>query len=422
MRMRILRNQSQDSSDSIANNPDVMSRDIALLERASESAEAKGAEGEIPELPEKTDEPEKLAVDEKEIAEELKEQEREIETPEESPVNFKTINDKYPGFFKAFPDFREIIGRHAELSKIFPNVSDAVDAYEKAEEFETLSDYLASGNISDFLNAVAESNKLSFEQLAEGILPYLLSKDQQLYLKITSPIIDHMIKQAYRTKNEEMQQAAVLFSNWVFGDEKYATGEKTLQTVNHREDPERKKLQQEKQEFMDRKKLDSQLGISALIERKVRTKTYEALSTLPDDSFIKRKIADDVWTHVQENLDQDVRHMTMMQTMWKRSERAGHSDEWKTRITTALLSRILPMLPGIRSKVVTEALGKSPQQPKEKITVSGDDSGLSRKKGGETSSISKTDFSKVDRSRTSDYDLLRSYGGDSDAKVFLKGK
>jgi len=84
----------------------------------------------VEEVPEEKEE-EKKEEEKKEEAkeEEEEEEEEELELGPRRP-SFKEIKEKYPDFFKTFPELREAFFRESEYTKIFPTVEDAKEALE----------------------------------------------------------------------------------------------------------------------------------------------------------------------------------------------------------------------------------------------------------------------------------------------------
>ena len=153
---------------------------------------------------------------------------------------------------------------------------------------------------------------------------------------------------------------------------------------------------------------DALSGLKSL----VLTKDKEGKSRIDPEGvfsdFIKNSIIDKVMTEVQDQMQSDRDHIRYMDSLWAKAKKAGYTGDWKSSIISAYLARAKSLVPAIRSRLVSEALGTSSNinGKKSKLVetqTSRKESGSSGREAKESKTI---DSRRVDWSKTSDIDLL----------------
>ena len=166
-----------------------MGRNDDVSDKASEADDKDLEIGEGGEKDEKDEEPEK----EEELKEELEPEKEEIE-PELVPVTAKKIQEKYPDFFKTFPDLRESFFVGKAFREVFPTVEDAKDAAQKAENFDFFDSLLTKGDTSGFLGALEEADPKMLKNFSTSFLPALYTKSKDTYFDVTTPLYKSLIR------------------------------------------------------------------------------------------------------------------------------------------------------------------------------------------------------------------------------------
>jgi len=405
--------QASDSSPS----PD----DLALLEEKEEIEGAEPSEegGEVKEAPEEeeevkeTPEGEEEGGEEKEEGEEKKEEEKPPRLLFDRPT-FREIREKYPDFFKDFPELRDAFFREQEFTKFFPTVEDAKDAAQDVEAFRVLRDSVLEGDPKPLMDSIEEVDEKSLEKFSLAFLPTLYRRDSALYMKAITPILENVVRsmhsQGVKSKDEDLMNAALHSSLFLFDTEDVATGKRT--TVEPKKEPseEAKQLAEErKSREMERYKAFYS-AVDTDISRSLRAMILKGFD--PDEvftPFLKRKCVEEVLDRIGAALEADSGHMAVMKSRWAAAGRNRYSEDEKAKITSAYLARAKSLLPSIREKVRREALDSTSKEARK----TGERSETQAEKGekvsvGEAKRKSGTslDAKKLDWRKYSDLDIL----------------
>jgi hypothetical protein len=407
---------------------DDFSADMAIL-NAEDTPPAGEPEGE-PEV-EESGEPEEGEPEEVEEVEEPEEVEPEAEEVEK-PVEAKTgdkkvvplhrrptpkeITEKYPNFFKEFPDMRHAMFREQEYSSLFPTVDDAKEASSNAESFKHFSQLAMSGKVEDFkefLSGVAEAKGL--EPMAANFLPALYNTNRDMYFKVTTPIVASMLRYAYKQgtaqNNNDLKNAALHIANAVLGDMNFATGDKMPEAIipEKKVDPE---LDKERKTFYQERYNTNRSEIQGTASQRLRNDIRKGLD--PNgvfNEFTTNLLVNKVVEELGVKLGANERHMRAMNSMWKHAYEAGFAGNWKDRILSAYLSAARAEMPAIRAAIRAEALkerqaqaGRREQDATKSANrkdVPGSSNATGQRSGGRSPSAKEIDWSK-----TSDRDFL----------------
>lgn len=387
--------------------------DVAELEQ--DEVESPDEEVEV----ESDDEPEvELDEDEEEEEEEPEsepEPEPEISThPFERP-SIKDLNKAYPDLFKKFPSLKDMYFREAEYTKVFPTIDDAKEASENNIAFSNIRKDIFQGDGSKFLDAIKQVNEKGLERFASNILVNLSKISQNAFTLASNPLIEDvaraMFQRGTNDSNESMQNAARYLAKFYFGDSEFAEGKKTsvVKPSGPSEvDKEREAFDNEKHTVF--KSSVSNDAKSQLVKMIVGLNAETKKSRIdPDDvlsTFIEEMIIEKVVSDIGSQLSSDKGHLRYMDSLWEHAKRNGRTDSDKSRIISAYLARAKTLIPSLRSKYVSEALGKKVRDvssKREKISNIRERTGAS----GRPSSSGNIHANKpIDYSKTSDSDIL----------------
>jgi hypothetical protein len=115
-----------------------------------------------------------------------------------------------------------------------------------------------------------------------------------------------------------------------------------------------------------------------------------------------------VITDIGNTLGADPSHMRYMESLWSRARSNGRTEADKDRIIAAYMSRARSLAPQLRSKYVSEALGKRVRAAGDKVRRVESipprmaNNGRESRNGGSQSYNPKS----IDYRKTSDYDIL----------------
>jgi hypothetical protein len=401
-----------DSTTSISNDVEELSQEEEL-------------EVKPPEIEDKENELEEEVEEESEGSSE-KSEEEEVETPPEdldshpfARPSIKSVEEKFPGFFKSFPQLRDMYFREAEYSKLFPTIDDAKEANENNTAFNSIKESVFQGNGSKFFSAIKEVSEKDLEKFSTTVLSTLFQVHPQSFWRAANPLVEdiarNMFEKGKKEGNESLQNSAKYLSEYFFGNTDIAEGKKTSIIKIEGQDPEvvkeREKFENEKHTaFRGSIETDIRKQVVDLIETKDLKTGKSRLD--PDgvfSNFIRTTIVDRIIEDLGTQLTSDKDHIRFMDSLWDKSKRNGRTEADKARIITAYLARAKSLIPSLRSKYVSEALGQktrvaSGKKEKTEEIASRTNSGTSGR--GSNGANKNYNPKSINYSKTSDADIL----------------
>ena len=381
-------------------------------EKQEESSEEEVSDEESgPDDDEGTDGSEDESVEDDEDTEETEDEEddEEEEEQEEESLDLadltKSVKKLAPDLFKKIPGLREALEREKELSNIFPTTEDASQAARNTNYLQQMYGDIISGDVektSNFLKAVQNTNKEGFEEFSHTILDSIGKLNPQLYgevmLKPMKKALMSMYADAMRSNNKNLAAVAIHAHNYWFDtqDIKAPLEDRKKETKSK----EHETLEKEKQEFEATKLNDFKGGITEVVNHSMKLSITKELDGLKLDEYQKRNVIRDIFTEIDTVLGSDKRYLGGIQSLFDQAKSARYSSDWKSRIVKAYLQRARQALPAIRNKILREAgikVKESPKSESRRLVPAG---------LGGNKSENQIDFSRVDRSRTTDMDIL----------------
>ena len=328
----------------------------------------------------------------------------------------KSIQEAYPDFFKKFPAMRDMYFREAEYSKLFPTVDEAKEAQNNNSAFLAVRDDVFNGSGEKFLNAVKTDNPAALQKFASTFLGTLVKVDTEAFWRAANPLVEdvarNMFKKGTAEGNESLANAGKYLAYYFFGDADIAEGKKTSLPSQ----PATSDVSKEREEWENSKQLEFRGGVEKdlrgqLVELITGTDLKTGRNKLdPDDvlsPFIRNTIIDRVIQDIGNTLATDKQHLSYMDSLWARSKQNGRTDSDKSRIIAAYLARARSLAPSLRSKYVSEAMGKKVRDVNQKRVKLASVEGRTPQNGRVASGGSKGYSPKsIDYRKTSDYDIL----------------
>jgi len=348
--------------------------------------------------------------DEEEVEDEDDEEDEEVE---ETDLN-KGLKKKFPEIFKTFPQLREIIKTEEAYSKLFVSPQHAEIAANKSNILDHMAADIVSGDVDKtqrFLKAIENNSPDGYKDFAHTVITAIGKKDPELYGEILRVPIKRALQTLYaeglKFKNKNMAASAIYAHEYFFGNQDIK-GE-----LEERKKPEKSKEQEawerEKQQIQTQAAREFDSSVSDAVSHSLRNAIRRQLEGYEIDSYKLRNIIRDISSEVDELLGQDKRHLSGMDALFAKARSSKFSEQSKSEIIRAYLTRARLSLPAVRNKVLKEAGIKVKSEKKENRRIV--PAGLGGGKGGEI------DFSRVDKSRTSDADIL---SGDPKRIKYLK--
>jgi hypothetical protein len=405
---------SNDSTTSVSDDL----RELSEGEQEVEVKHPKEAEEEV----------ETTTEDQTESENETEEPEEEIEESEQKPEDLdshpfnrpslKTITEKFPDFFKAFPAMRDMYFREAEYSKVFPTIDDAKEASENNTAFQSIRESVFDGNGSKFFSAIKEVSDKDLEKFSMTVLSTLHSVHPKAFWTAANPLVEdiarNMFAKGVKDGNESLQNAARYLSDYFFGNTEIAEGKKT--SIIKIED--NNEVKQEREKFDNEKLTAFRSGVEtdlrSQLVRAIEAKDIKTGKSRldPDEvfsNFIRTTIIDRIIEDLGTQLTSDKDHIRYMDSLWNKAKQNGRTDADKTRILSSYLARAKSLIPSLRSKYVSEALGQKTRissGKKEKVENISERTDSGTQGRGSNGSNKNYHPKSINYSKTSDADIL----------------
>jgi hypothetical protein len=317
----------------------------------------------------------------------------------------KAVKKAAPDVFKKVPGLREALEQFKEISEVFATPDEAKIAARNSGYLNSLYNDVASGDVErtgNFLKAIKNTNEEAFEDFSHTILESIGKINPQLYgevmLKPMKKALMSMYADALKTGNKNLAAVAIHAHNYWFEtqDIKAPLEERKKATKSK----EQEAWEKEKEEFENNKLTEFRGGITEVVNHSMKLSITKELDGIKLDDYQKRNIIRDIFLGVDEVLGSDKRYLGGIQSLFDQAKSSKYSPDWKSRIVKAYLQRARQALPAIRNRVLREAgiKVKESQKSESRRLVP---AGL-----GGNKSEDKIDFSRVDRSKTTDMDIL----------------
>lgn len=321
----------------------------------------------------------------------------------------KRLEKISPGILKKVPGLRQTLYREEQFSTHFATPDDAKDAVEHLSALEPIEQGLLTGKVDNLLESISTTSPKLLEQIATDFLPKLYAKNKDVFFKAVDPVVRNLLNsalnQARIDKNPNLENAARWISQYVFN----TFDVPPAQVTESKPDPERQRLEQDKQEF-NRQRFQAHQAevLTGSVGTMITTVTKQIDPEGKLTPFMKDKLSEAVMVEIDHILTADTRHMNSMNSLWRRATKANMAPEWKSRIQTTYLARARQALPAALAKVRKEAgiaepraaQKTGPMQAQKRNPTPSAGRPAAERVGG------PVDPKKVDWSRTSDADLL----------------
>lgn len=333
----------------------------------------------------------------------------------------KAIKEKYPNLFKDFPSLNHMYAREREFSKLFPTVQIAKDTAENAASFAEFSDEILSGSPTKLFKATQEADPEAMTRLAGKLLPELYKLSPDLHWKATLPLMENIVRSAYaegvKTKNDNLKHAAGHLAQWLLDDANVATGRATKIETEQEPSEKDKKLSEREQALLDSQMATFSTPVKAdglaKLDKMITSRADGTDSIDPKGVLspaIKKMVIDKIRQEVQNQMDADTAHIGYMNSLWVEAKDGGFSDAHKTRILNAFLARARALVPTVRARIVSEAMGTSSRvngNKQEQVERTSSRREPNAQGGRDTRERASVPLAKaVDWGKTSDMDFL----------------
>lgn len=336
--------------------------DTTLLEEGKEEVDLED-ELDKEESSEEQEDKDNESDEESDEQEESTEDESESEKPAiafDRP-SIKEIKDKYPNFFKDFPQLKEQYFREIEFTKLFPTIEDAKEAFTDNEAFTALSDSALSGDPAPILESVSKTDPKAFETFSMSFLPALFKQNNEMYSQVITPVFQNLVQTLYKDKDENTRNAALVIADWIFGKdgEDVATGKKSA-AKSLVPSEEQNRLKEQKEQALTTAFRTSAGKVQSNITKSLEQLVFKSQSFDPERVFspsLRRMGAQEIIKSIMKQLESDKEHMTVIGARWKRARANGYTSDDESKIVSTYLARAKSLIPGAASKISSAMLG-----------------------------------------------------------------
>lgn len=338
--------------------------------------------------------------------------------------SIKAINQKYPKFLKEFPEVRHAIFRAQKYEETFPTVGDAKAAKATVEVFDNVVNVVDSGDPGKLFGMIARKDPKTAYSHIVNFLPTLYRQNKELFTEITQPVLKAALRtlraEGKKSGNTDLQYSAEHAHKFFFDDEDFDKEVGTAGTKPKEDDPEKKKLLTERQQWLENQYNTACISIIKLADESIEDNIEQHLEKagIKPSKFESRHMLRDVTEEVNKILQRDVRHNGLMKSLWARAEKTGYSAEAVARVRQAYLGKVEEILPDAVRKIRREVFAdrrrvirKSEREDNNDREDVGPESRRGEREsrissGRSSSARSGVSVKEVDWSKTSDLDFL----------------
>ena len=344
---------------------------------------------------------------EKEEEEVEPEIEGDLETSFVKRPTFAQIKEKFPDFFKKFPELKHAFYRESEMTKMFPTVDEARNAYQKSEIFDQLEGQLMQGNIDTLFDHLGKDPEIGSE-LAVTVLPALERIHPSLLTTAVAPYFESAVRnmfiKAHQSQDENMKNAALYVMQFL------GLNEKILETNYDPHRPRSKrvnvdpKLEQDRNAFY-KDQFNTALKRAGAVSSKTITGYIEKLvpENIEPDSFKRKQIIKEISTRLEDQLTGNESHNQLIRALWKKAAQNKFSQDALSKIVAAHTNRAKQLLPIIRKDVISEARGSRSSRSS---STNGEEVQRTVKVGSSKSESGGRSINDIDWSQMNDMDYM----------------
>lgn len=341
-------------------------KDAKKSDNREESAKRDRDRAEKPEVEEENEEDGEEEEEKEEDDDELKELEEELEEPDDeklelvTPVRRKEILAKYPQIFKDFPYLEKAYYREQQFTEYFPTITDAKEAADKASTLDKVENDLNNGNIELLLKSV-HGNKKAFGKLVDGYMEALSKTDKDAYLHVLGNTIKgtiyQMVSQAKKTNNSDLEVAAQLLNQFVFGSSDWSPPEKMSKDTDDKISERELELNRREQGLKEAKFKEVNEDLNTRINNSIKATIESHIDSKGSMSaFVKKHAVTDALGQVSELISKDNRFRSLVDKLWENAIRNNYSKDSVDKIRSAFHSKAKTVLPTVIKQARNEAL------------------------------------------------------------------
>lgn len=284
----------------------------------------------------------------------------------------KEILAKYPEIFKDFPQLERAMYREQRYSEILPTIEDAQTAADKAQLLDNYEKEIYGGSTENLLSVVRDNDKEAFAKIVDNYLITLHKVDQHSYYHTIGNVIKHtiisMVKDSKEQKNDELESAAAILNQYIFGTDKFTHPQKLAkeEVENDGSKEKEEEISRKEREFLERQYNSAKDDLGARVDNIIKATVDKSID--PNNSmtdYAKKNAVRDVLENLESLVDKDIRFKSIFDKLWERAFANDFDKESMDRIKSAYLSKAKTLLPILIKKARNEALRGSNRRTSE---------------------------------------------------------
>lgn len=278
----------------------------------------------------------------------------------------KEILAKFPDLFKTFPKLENAFFREQQYAEIFPTPKEAKSAMESVENLKKIESEFLSGDIETTLNRLKTADPKALGKITDNILETIKKVDREAYLNTLTKVTKNMLFAVakYGKDNDtgedsdarQLQIAARLIHKHYFNDPNVTPAEESTKPTTE-VDPKAEAVTKREEALNQRELTNATQDVVSRVNNKIQTAVTDAIDPKGAMTpYLKKTAVKDVMVALDSELTDDPRFRAQIDRLWKDAQKASFSDESKSKIRKAFLSKANTILPDIMRRVRGEAL------------------------------------------------------------------
>jgi hypothetical protein len=281
-----------------------------------------------------------------------------------SRVSYSEIKEKFPEFFKTFPDLKHAFFREQQFTEIFPTIEDAKRAAEKELAYEEITSSVVDGDAARFITELTKESEEGLEKFAKNFFPALREENKDLFFDSVAPLVQGFVRDVFgvglRDKDDNIKNAAKIVHKILFGGD-YNDVEKDVPIADRgsRNGKDKSSIDKDKDQYITKKYQDLYNEVTTGCYTALEAEIAKGLDDLKKSRpGLVKIITKDIKDRVLADMQKDTAYMGRMQSLWKREQRTGFNGSLKSSFNTTFIAKAKALVPKYRSEVRREVLGK----------------------------------------------------------------
>jgi len=320
---------------------------------------------------ESEDENDEEDEDKEDDDEEEEEEDDEEDDDEVLSSDIKAIKSKYPTLLKEFPGVRAALYRDQQYSEFFGSPKDAEVIVKKAGVLDKVEeDIFVNHDPSNLLESLSK-DKDALENVSFELMRWTMKNNKDLYLELAALPLKQVLRNAWKEGNgnkTDLGRAAAYIHKFFFNDTDISSKVKIEDGKSRSDDKNPAKEAYEKRlSQLEQREYENFKG--AVDQSYIRKMSGYIQDSLDKDErlndWMKGRIVKETIEEIGSQLENDSRYMNQIGSIWKQAKTAGFPNDFKSRIVSTALARAKSLVPEIRKRLVSEALGKKLKRQEE---------------------------------------------------------